>query len=55
MQAQVEPEHDKPVGYVCQYRESDFTFIRRLAKKYQEWLYYDGAKLISGCRGNPRL
>ena len=48
VQAQVEPEHDKSVGYVCQYRESDFTFIRRLAKKYQEWLYYDGARLVFG-------
>ena len=46
VQAQVEPEHDKSVGYVCQYGESDFTFIRRLAKKYQEWLYYDGVKLV---------
>ena len=54
VQAQVEPEHDKPVGYVCQYRESDFTFIRRLAKKYQEWLYYDGAKLVFGMPRKPK-
>ena len=54
VQAQVEPEHDKSVGYVCQYRESDFTFIRRLAKKYQEWLYYDGAKLIFGMPRKPK-
>ena len=54
VQAQVEPEHDKPVGYVCQYRESDFTFIRRLAKKYQEWLYYDGVKLVFGMPRKPK-
>ena len=54
VQAQVEPEHDKSVGYVCQYRESDFTFIRRLAKKYQEWLYYDGAKLVFGMPRKPK-
>ena len=54
VQAQVEPEHDKPVGYVCQYRESDFTFIRRLAKKYQEWLYYDGARLVFGMPRKPK-
>ena len=54
VQAQVEPEHDKSVGYVCQYRESDFTFIRRLAKKYQEWLYYDGAKLVFGKPKKPK-
>ena len=54
VQAQVEPEHDKSVGYVCQYRESDFTFIRRLAKKYQEWLYYDGTKLVFGMPRKPK-
>ena len=54
VQAQVEPEHDKSVGYVCQYRESDFTFIRRLAKKYQEWLYYDGVKLVFGMPRKPK-
>ena len=46
--AQVSPEHGKPVGYACQYGESDFTFIRRLAWKYQEWLYYDGTRLVFG-------
>ena len=54
VQAQVEPEHDKSVGYVCQYGESDFTFIRRLAKKYQEWLYYDGVKLVFGKPKKPK-
>ena len=54
VQAQVEPEHDKSVGYVCQYGESDFTLIRRLAKKYQEWLYYDGAKLVFGKPKKPK-
>ena len=54
VQAQVTPEHNKPVGYICQYRESDFTFIRRLAMKYQEWLYYDGAKLVFGKPKKPK-
>ena len=42
------PENRAPVGYVCQYNESDFDFIRRLAWKYKEWLYYDGTKLVFG-------
>ena len=54
VQAQVAPEHNKPVGYICQYKESDFTFIRRLAMKYQEWLYYDGAKLVFGKPKKPK-
>ena len=42
------PENRDPVGYVCQYNESDFDFIRRLAWKYKEWLYYDGTCLVFG-------
>ena len=34
--------------YICQYEESDFNFIRLLARQYQEWMYYDGSKLIFG-------
>lgn len=54
VQAQVAPEHNKPVGYICQYKESDFMFIRRLAMKYQEWLYYDGTKLVFGKPKKPK-
>ena len=43
-----DPENRDPVGYVCQYNESDFDFIRRLAWKYKEWLYYDGTRLVFG-------
>ena len=42
------PENRAPVGYVCQYNESDFDFIRRLAWKYKEWLYYDGTRRVFG-------
>ena len=42
------PENRDPVGYVCQYNESDFDFIRRLAWKYKEWLFYDGTRLVFG-------
>ena len=47
------PENRDPVGYVCQYNESDFDFIRRLAWKYKEWLYYDGTRLVFGKPGLP--
>ena len=33
---------------LSQYNESDFDFIRRLAWKYKEWLYYDGTRLVFG-------
>ncbi|WP_071150229.1 MULTISPECIES: type VI secretion system Vgr family protein [Bacteroides] len=46
--AQVSPEYTEKIEYECQYRESNFDFIRRLARQYHEWLYYDGKQLIFG-------
>ncbi len=44
----VSPEYQRRLGYMCQYLESDFTFMRRLARQYGEWLYYDGLRLVFG-------
>ena len=46
--ALVSPEYTEKIEYECQYRESNFDFIRRLARQYHEWLYYDGKQLIFG-------
>ena len=46
--AQVSPEYTEKIEYECQYKESNFDFIRRLARQYHEWLYYDGKQLIFG-------
>ena len=48
VQAKIRPEHTAEVNYECQYNETDFDFIRRLAKQYGEWLYYDGKSLVFG-------
>lgn len=42
------PEYDSEIEYECQYMESDFDFIRRLARQYHEWLYYNGQELVFG-------
>ena len=47
------PENRLRLDYVCQYDESDFTFIRRLAHNYHEWLYYDGTRLVFGKPKRP--
>ncbi|WP_373721836.1 phage baseplate assembly protein V [Bacteroides heparinolyticus] len=52
VRARVNPEYVKELKYECQYNESDFTFIRRLARQYGEWLYYDGIDLVFG---KPKL
>ncbi len=48
VQLELNPEFKENKDYICQYEESDFDFIRRLAHQYQEWMYFDGTKLIFG-------
>ena len=48
VQLELNPAFKETKDYICQYEESDFDFIRRLAHQYQEWMYYDGTKLIFG-------
>ena len=45
---ELNPAYKENKDYICQYEESDFDFIRRLAYQYQEWMYFDGTKLIFG-------
>ncbi|MBW4759963.1 type VI secretion system Vgr family protein [Prevotella denticola] len=45
---ELNPAYRENKDYICQYEESDFDFIRRLAHQYQEWMYFDGTKLIFG-------
>ncbi len=48
VQLELNPAFKETKDFICQYEESDFNFIRRLAHQYQEWMYFDGTKLIFG-------
>ncbi|MCV9932757.1 phage baseplate assembly protein V [Flavobacterium sp. LS1R47] len=48
LQNAIKPEFASNLDYQTQYLETDFQFIQRLAKQYNEWLYYDGEKLFFG-------
>jgi type VI secretion system secreted protein VgrG len=48
LQNDIKPELETKIEYQTQYLETDFQFIQRLAKQYNEWLYYDGEKLFFG-------
>ena len=48
VQLELNPAFKETKDFICQYEESDFDFIRRLAYQYQEWMYFDGTKLIFG-------
>ncbi len=50
--AEVKPVYTTPFEYQVQYGETHFQFIQRLARQHNEWLYYDGLKLIFG-KPNP--
>ena len=48
LQNVIEPEYPSLINYQCQYQETDFQFLQRLAKQYNEWFFYDGEKLHFG-------
>jgi uncharacterized protein involved in type VI secretion and phage assembly len=48
LQNDIQPEFTHKINYQTQYTETDFQYIQRLAKQYNEWLYYDGEKLFFG-------
>lgn len=42
------PVFKKAIPYLVQYKESSFSFLKRIAHLYGEWLYYDGKELFFG-------
>lgn len=48
LEAEVNPQHKGLLEYEAQYGESHYQFIQRLCKQHNEWLFWDGIKLIIG-------
>ncbi|ABG57947.1 type VI secretion system Vgr family protein [Cytophaga hutchinsonii] len=46
--AGINPVHSESIPYMCQYGESGFAFLNRLAAEYGEWFFYDGSTLFFG-------
>jgi type VI secretion system secreted protein VgrG len=44
----LKPNNTTPIAYTVQYKESDYQFVKRLATRYGEWLYYNGSKIVFG-------
>lgn len=45
----IEPEHQGEVmPYTVQYRESPYNFLKRLARRYAEFMYYENRKFVFG-------
>lgn len=48
LKAKSDPAKSDQLIYTVQYDESRYDFLRRLAKRYGEWFYYDGTQLFFG-------
>ncbi len=44
----VNPSNDPKLTYIVQYNETAFEFANRMARRFGEWLYYDGSEMIVG-------
>lgn len=44
----VKPRFKSPINYCVMYNETPLQFLQRLARRYGEWLYNDGFKLVFG-------
>ena len=44
----IQPNNSSTLHYSVQHNESAYVYVSRLAAQYDEWLYYNGAKLIFG-------
>ncbi len=47
-------QYQKPITYICQYKESGFHFLNRLSADYSEFFYYDGQDLNFGKPSNTK-
>ena len=45
LKANVNPEYKEQIPYCVQYNENRLDFLRRLATRYGEWMYYTGSEL----------
>lgn len=44
----LQPSNSNPLFYTVQYNQTKFEFLRMLAARYGEWLFYDGQYLVLG-------
>ena len=49
-QTSFQPVYTEDLYYTVQYNQTDFDFIRSLAARYGEWLYYSKDKLVFGAK-----
>lgn len=48
LNALIDARFKDEIPYCVQYNETNFQFLQRLARRYGEWLYNDGTRLVFG-------
>ena len=48
MDMEINPRYQGTMPYTVQYKESDYDFLKRLAKRYGEFFYYEDGKIVFG-------
>lgn len=48
LQTTIDTRFTEVIPYCVQYNENNYQFLQRLARRYGEWLYFDGTQLIFG-------
>lgn len=48
LDSEIDARFTDSIPYCVQYNESNYQFLQRLARRYGEWLYNDGKKIIFG-------
>ncbi|UGU14788.1 type VI secretion system tip protein VgrG [Sinomicrobium kalidii] len=48
MKLNLQISRDTALDYTVQYKESDYAFLCRMARKKGEWFYYNGTELVFG-------
>ncbi len=48
VESTVDARFTDSIAYCVQYNETDYQFLQRLARRYGEWLYNDGEKMVFG-------
>ncbi len=48
LEMEIHPRNNTVMPYTVQYNESDYDFLKRLAKRYGEFFYYENGKVVFG-------
>lgn len=48
LESEIDARFTDTIPYCVQYNENNYQFLQRLARRYGEWLYNDGTKIVFG-------